>query len=281
MKRLASRIETLYSQYRHGLAIAAGTLLLLALFGVHWSLHFTDGLRILYVLPVWLATRLGGRWAGAALVGLTTILGPFIDEMGNAYQVDNIPASVILWAVPLAIVMLVIARVEEGLWSWRRRAMYDPLTGLLNRAALKDFAEDALTRATYTQEPLVVVLIDCDDFKMVNDRHGHQAGDRVLQILAKVLENETRESDLVARTGGDEFVVIFPNTTEEEARRVMGRVERMFDSRMIDAGYATSLSVGLARLPLDDDPSVEDLMKRADEDMYRRKGDKKRRVYLN
>jgi diguanylate cyclase (GGDEF)-like protein len=280
MRRLLTAIARWYEGQCFGVAVAVSALMLAFLVTVDGILGFEPAFRILYVLPLWLATRLGGRWAGAMLVLLGTWVGTTIDLQNHSFGVAGTFASGFLHFLALGLVMLAIARVEETLWRTRKQAMHDPLTGLLNRRALRDFGEDAFAQSQALNEPLTAVVIDCDDFKRLNDDYGHEAGDHALQILARVLESETRQMDLIARTGGDEFVIILPGSDEREARGVMARVEFAFEQRIQDAGYGTSLSVGLAAAG-NDDVAIEALLKRADLNMYSEKARNKRKAYLN
>ena len=102
----------------------------------------------------------------------------------------------------------------------REEARTDPLTGVYNRRFLEEFLARELTRARRSLQPLSVLLLDLDGFKAFNDRHGHLEGDRTLALVADSLRNAVRATDIVARYGGDEFVVVLPNTTGEAARRV-------------------------------------------------------------
>jgi GGDEF domain-containing protein len=105
-------------------------------------------------------------------------------------------------------------------------AMRDPLTGLFNRRALEVFLGREAQIALRYQRPLSVVIADLDRFKEVNDRHGHAAGDRVLRAAGRVLSSTVRRADLVVRFGGDEFVVLLPDTPLSAARQLAQRLGR-------------------------------------------------------
>jgi len=280
MIKISREITRWYESQRLGVAIALSALLLAALVAIDGALGFQSAFRILYVLPLWFATRLGGRWAGAVLVLLGTWVGTTIDMRWGHLDSPVFIATLLLHFTALGIVMLIIARMEEALWSARKQALRDPLTGLLNQRALKEFGGDAFHRAQALQEPLTAVVIDCNDFKRLNDEFGHSAGDHTLQLLARALETQTRQMDLVARVGGDEFVILLPGSDEEEARAVMARVEKEFEMRVQDAGYASSLSVGLAAAT-NNDKMFDTLLHRADGRMYKEKSRNKSSAYLN
>jgi diguanylate cyclase (GGDEF)-like protein len=140
----------------------------------------------------------------------------------------------------------------------RADASTDPLTGLANRRAWEAEARRSLARARRSGEPLTVAVLDLDDFKVVNDRDGHGAGDRVLQALAAHWTRRLRTSDLLGRHGGDEFVVCLPGTDAAGAREVLRRLDP--DSAPI--GW----SVGTATARPGD--SLTTLLQRADEELY-------------
>ena len=120
----------------------------------------------------------------------------------------------------LAVVSIVI-NYDVGLVAGdRAEARTDPLTGVYNRRFLEEFLHRELSRSRRSRQPLSLLMLDLDGFKVFNDQHGHLEGDRVLALVAASLRDTVRTTDIVARYGGDEFVVVLPNTPGDAARRV-------------------------------------------------------------
>jgi diguanylate cyclase (GGDEF)-like protein len=153
------------------------------------------------------------------------------------------------------------------------QATMDSLTGLANRAAFTDALTAALeSDATYTS----VLFIDLDDFKDVNDRFGHRAGDEALRDVADRLRRATRASDLCARLGGDEFAVLLPDADETVAADAAHRVAVAIGTQMRRDRDVVRVgaSVGAATAPAHSDPEL--LLHRADAAMYEAKTNRKR-----
>ncbi len=162
----------------------------------------------------------------------------------------------------------------------RRMALHDPLTELPNRRALESALERVAQRASQGQAA-AMLLVDVDDFKAINDTHGHLAGDSVLLCLSGVLQNALRPGDLLARLGGDEFAVLLDSATGEEAAQVAERLRRAVDeSRLSAAGrpVCVTVSVGVARISGLAD--VRSVLLSADCGLYSAKGLGKNRVVV-
>jgi diguanylate cyclase (GGDEF)-like protein len=147
------------------------------------------------------------------------------------------------------------------------QALQDPLTGLPNRRALDlRLAEETSTAAS---QPCAVALIDLDRFKDVNDARSHAAGDQVLQAIAGCLRTTLRAHDLVARYGGDEFVVVMPGTPLPVARAALLRAAEAVAAMPAEEAAGVTMSIGVVRAPLDGEPSAA--LAGADAAMYRAK----------
>jgi diguanylate cyclase (GGDEF)-like protein len=153
----------------------------------------------------------------------------------------------------------------------------DPLTGVGNRRRAERALAAAVNRADRHQEHVAVMLLDLDDFKSVNDRFGHDAGDEVLRHFTAMLERETRGYDTVARIGGDEFLVVCPTTSRIEADRLAERLRSATRTIVIAEAdrWRPSVSIGIAIYP---GAASDDLVRTADRALYSAKRDGKDRV---
>lgn len=159
-----------------------------------------------------------------------------------------------------------------------RRADHDPLTGLGNRARFERMLEGAIKVAAKTGRNVALLYLDCDGFKMINDRHGHDVGDAVICAIAERLRRCIREKDRVFRLGGDEFAVVLDNLTSLDAvTQVAERIGRSMDEPInvaLGVEHRLALSIGVATYPEDGDtPRL--LVRVADQRMYRvKRGEK-------
>lgn len=160
-----------------------------------------------------------------------------------------------------------IAELEAELAEAREAACTDPLTGALNRRGFDKACRRELSRARRNGEPLAIVHVDLDDFKQLNDTFGHQAGDLALRQLVSVLQHSMRPSDVLCRFGGEEFVLMLPETSLQVAAKVVSRFLRAFSAQTIPGtGRAMTFSAGVV-VPRSAE-SLEEAIQRADAATY-------------
>ncbi|MEO0161179.1 MAG: sensor domain-containing diguanylate cyclase [candidate division WOR-3 bacterium] len=164
----------------------------------------------------------------------------------------------------------------------RDLASIDPLTKLYNIGFFRDKLTEELNRAKRFQHNLSVAIIDLDNFKYFNDTFGHQAGDQLLIRIAQIFSKFFRDTDLIARYGGDEFIVLLPETRKEEAAKMVANLLnnfRMYDFAQGQTDKRLAFSAGIATYP-DDGLTPSDLIKNADKALYEAKSAGRNRVVM-
>jgi diguanylate cyclase (GGDEF)-like protein len=164
-----------------------------------------------------------------------------------------------------------------------RLSQTDPLTGIANRRALDERLAAEIQRAARFEHPLTIGLIDIDDFKLINDTYGHAAGDLMLRRLASLLVRELRTIDVVGRFGGEEFLIVLPETDATgavtAATRILNSV-RAGHHGYLGAGWHITVSIGLAEFAIDG-RSVSELIEVADRSLYEAKREGKNRLVMS
>lgn len=261
--------------------IALETWVMLAF--ITWTLWFTGGLESpllnLYLLVVITSALSLGK--AATLAEMVVIAGCYV-----LLDAATIPA--VAWSVAhglgilarLAPVILVAyvttmfsADIRYGLNKAKQLSETDELTGVLNVRGLSALFDRAFSQATRHARALSLLMIDCDNLKAVNDRHGHDAGNALLKQLAHCIVRELRATDIVARYGGDEFVAVLPDTDRGRAHEVAQRIVEAIAHQPLQfrgETIASGVSVGIASYP-EDGRTIDNLMLRADSAMYRAK----------
>jgi diguanylate cyclase (GGDEF)-like protein len=160
-------------------------------------------------------------------------------------------------------------------------AITDPLTGLPNRRAIDSWATRQLSAASRHDFPIWVVIADLDHFKAINDTHGHDVGDIVLKSFAEVLTSNTRRSNICARLGGEEFLVMITHVAKESVMVGMERIRKQFETKKFTiAGttFGATASFGIASFQGTISPDFKVLVKRADEALYSAKSKGRNRI---
>lgn len=158
------------------------------------------------------------------------------------------------------------------------KAHTDPLTGLWNYGYFQYRLDEELMKARSQEYVTSVIMLDLDDFKKFNDTYGHQAGDKALSTIAKILQDNSRKIDTVARYGGEEFALILPHTLKEEAYHIGERVRCAVEQAEVN-NVRLTISLGIAASD-QNSQGKEDLIKKADLALYKAKREGKNRVIL-
>jgi diguanylate cyclase (GGDEF)-like protein len=177
-------------------------------------------------------------------------------------------------AVKVSICLSNVIAHERLKWM----AVRDPLTGVLNRRVMETVLNREFKRAQRYKSALSLAFIDLDDFKIINDRFGHECGDALLKHVAGQLGAITRDSDVVARYGGDEFVIILPGTPVQEANKLLQRLQQHFRDKPMrykEKVMAASISFGIASMADRNVADPESLLREADTMLYNIKKIKK------
>ena len=174
--------------------------------------------------------------------------------------------------------------VEESNARMARMATHDPLTGLYNRHSMDDLLEKEFKRARRYGTDLACLIMDLDFFKEVNDTHGHLFGDHVLQQFSQRLTQNLRDTDMCFRYGGEEFMVLLPNTNSNEAKHTAEKLRRSCKSETFDDGRHSStvtVSLGVATVSDLNPSAAKDLLVFADNALYRAKAQGRDRVVVH
>jgi len=237
--------------------------------------------------PVWLSVACVVSCSVAGSVGAMMLLGAVLGMhrewmFGRALAIAICVPSLISFPVSLVMIHL-LREVEDARSAAQRLAWNDELTGSLNRRRFGEMVRRELVGAERNDRPLTVALLDLDDFKQINDRLGHAAGDAVLRAVGAAIQSAVRATDLCARWGGEEFAIALPGADIEQAVVVSQRVRAAISELRVSVPgcerVLCTASIGVAARG-DAGETLEELFNRADRAMYRAKQSGKNRVML-
>jgi diguanylate cyclase (GGDEF)-like protein len=250
--------------------ILLGVLLVTGIAALDWATGPLVDVSLLYVIAVMAVTWAGTRRHGILVAGLAAAQS----LLACVFELGHLPLSAPWNAVTrlgvLVLVAMLLGTLRTTLVEQRHMAMVDPLTGSMNRRAFQLVAERERLRAGRDGGAISLAYFDVDHFKQINDARGHGFGDTLLSDFAATLTAAVRGTDVVSRMGGDEFILLLPDTDAREAMIVVDRVRRAVAERCAIDGAPLTTSAGVAtfRFP----PSTVDAMiSSADDLMYQAK----------
>jgi diguanylate cyclase (GGDEF)-like protein len=274
-----SAVEVVGKQGR-AVQVALGSILLLlvgtgAFFASSSLLEFS----VFFIIPVayftWFIHRKAGAMASAVSAAVTlwaNIASPVhIDHPAIAYW------NALIWLGFFMSVTFIVAALKSLHDRERQLSRVDSLTGIGNRLAFYEFATAERNRAGRSNQPITLAYLDLDGFKGINDTLGHQTGDKVLVSVARTMQISLRQTDMVARMGGDEFAIILPDTTRAAANTVLEKVLAMLTHAMLKKGWRITFSIGAVTF-LAPPVSVREMIAGADQVMFSVKNSGKNRL---
>jgi diguanylate cyclase (GGDEF)-like protein len=280
MRRSVGLLMESLEKLRPAVMIAIAALLIAVIAVASYAIPVDIAFSFLYLVPVALTAWFVGTRAGA----LFSVLGAgvwFVESLAeDGFELSGslvIYANAVLLLGFFLLFSSLLSALRAALVREKEAARIDALTQISNRRAFSELAGAEIKRAARYGGRLTVAYLDLDDFKQVNDRFGHDTGDRVLVLTAQAIRNCLRVNDIVARLGGDEFVVLFPQMDPRDAEVILRKLEAQVTAVMRQGPWPVTASIGAATFEKPP-ASVEQMVKLVDELMYSAKSRGKGRL---
>jgi diguanylate cyclase (GGDEF)-like protein len=236
-------------------------------------------LLIFYLIPVGMATWYSGKRGGAIISFVCAAAWVFSDVLSHSsYSHPIVPYwnVTVIWMIFYCVVELT-SHLKKTLSHESELARKDELTGAANRRSFFESAQIEIDRTHRYKHPFTLAYIDVDNFKYINDIFGNETGDRVLRIISSTIAGNIRSTDVLARVGGDEFVLLLSETAYDQAHTVIEKLNALVQERMVKGKLPATFSIGVVTF-LRPPSSVDDLMKKADSVMYSAKREGKNMI---
>jgi diguanylate cyclase (GGDEF)-like protein len=257
------------------LALAIAAVLLIG--GIDYLTGAEISIALFYVVPIALGVWLVGLRAGLGLAGMSAAVRLLDLQLAGPVHPWFAYWNILVELGFFVVVTIILVRLRVTTEHWAVLARTDPMTGVYNRRAFLELAGLELARAQRYQRFLTLAFLDIDDFKQVNDESGHPEGDRLLATVADTLRRNVRAFDIVARFGGDEFLLLLPEANDEAAElaieKLTGALRAATHKR-----WGVGVSVGAVTI---EGPAttLDNLLAQADRMLYQAKRDGKGRLW--
>jgi diguanylate cyclase (GGDEF)-like protein len=240
---MLSKLENIHKPY----VAMIGLILILGIGLLDFSTGHEISFSLFYLIPIFLISWFLGKWAGivtsivCALTWLTneTVSGQSYSHPGIYYWNSGIRLGFFI------IVTLLLTKLKDTMKHDEELARFDYLTGAANIRNFYDLLQRELDRSLRYKHPFTIAYLDLDNFKLVNDQYGHQAGDRILTTIVRYAMRKLRSTDVVARLGGDEFVILLPETGHEMAKDVIPKIQSELLEVMQENQWPITFSIGV------------------------------------
>lgn len=267
--RLHHKIVAIFAPHSPATIISVSSVLLLLL---GWIDIVTGdySLIIFYLIPVSLPAWFVSRRSGVIFCLLAITVRLLADDGLTTLHLHHSVLhywNELIEFLFLLIMSLLFSALRKNLDNEKELASRDPLTGTLNRRSFFDLAEYELNRSRRYDLPFTVAYIDLDNFKDVNDRLGHQTGDELLLVVVATIRSHIRTTDILSRFGGDEFVILLPETHGSAAGTFLNKLHEHLNVAMTEHFWPVSFSIGAATY-LQPPTSIDDVIHQADDLMY-------------
>ena len=240
--------------------------------------YLPDDINLLlpYILLIYFCTFLIGNKAGLFISILSIVFWFFAKtNLFSSLSLDNY-INLLIKSIFVFLQYLFIVYVKKLYNEVKSLSLVDDLTGLYNRRGFNLLAQHETSKINRKKENISLMFIDIDNFKTENDNRGHKEGDKILKELSHVIKNTTRNIDIAARFGGDEFCVLLPDVDKNETDIIANRIIDHFHQSCVRSSWDISISIGI--ITTDKQFILEELVKRSDELMYKAKKGGKNRI---
>lgn len=246
------------------------------------EIDYITGLDIrvfpLYFIPIWIASWAMRRIGAIFSTILATITWGLSNNLAtNSWSNEVWAINIFVQAIAFAVIACLVVITREKLINETKLRRIDGLTGLLNRIGFYEAVEPLINFANRYNQPVSIAYIDLDNFKKLNDTQGHATGDEALIQFALILKSTLRNSDIFCRMGGDEFIVLLPNTSSEEAYIALEKLRIQVQATLV-GGVTASIGVISFKNNI---KNIDELVIAADKAMYRIKSSSKNKVIVN
>lgn len=234
-----------------------------------WSLYLIPNILIMIMYPKW-KVIIGTAFFYSTLKYFTFLFGE--DESNKVEQLLLILDSIVNLVILLTVSYFRLS-YNTLLKQMQKLIIIDSLTGLYNRRYFDLFMEKTIPLSQRINSPLILIMLDIDYFKKINDNYGHLCGDEALKYISEIIRRNVRNSDAYVRYGGEEFAIILPNTNLDEGQSLAERIRKAVeqsDFTYNNEHISLSISMGLSLYNRDSD-SVEGFIRKADKALYRAK----------